>query len=226
MPSANAGLAEDAMKKNKHALVICNGEMPSKHLIAPLLKTKPFILCADGGANKARLFGIEPHCIIGDLDSITQKTRHYYSSVPVIHVADQNSTDLEKSLDYLLTNHFMSATIIGATGERPDHTMANFSILLKYQPKIHLQFFDERCTVEVVKKKIKFSASVGQQISLVPMGKCTGIVTSGLKYPLRNESLELGVREGSSNEANQPAISVSVKTGSLLLFKIHPHIIK
>ncbi len=211
-------------KKNKHALIICNGEMPSKKLLLPLLKIKPFILCADGGANKARSYGLEPHCIIGDLDSITQKTRHFYSSVPVIHSADQNSTDLEKALDYLLKNLFTSATIVGATGERPDHMMSNFSILLKYHRKLNLLFFDERCTIEIIQKKIQFDAFVGQQISIVPMGACSGIVTSGLKYPLKNESLELGVREGSSNEAVKSRITINLKNGSLLLFKIHPHI--
>lgn len=196
--------------------------MPSKKMLSPLLRSKPFIICADGGANKARAFGITPQCIIGDLDSITQKTLHYYSSVPIFHVADQNSTDLEKALDYLLTNNFRSATIIGATGDRPDHTMSNYSILLKYHSSLQVQFMDDWCTVEVVTKQIRFTAEIGQQISLVPMGKCSGIITAGLKYPLKNESLKLGVREGSSNEAIAPAVMVNVKQGSLLLFKIHP----
>jgi thiamine pyrophosphokinase len=210
--------------KHKHALVICNGEMPSLKLIAPFLKTKPFIVCADGGANKARPFGITPHVIIGDLDSITQKTRHYYSTVPVIHNPNQNNTDLEKALDHLLECGITSATVIGATGDRPDHTMSNFSILLKYQKKLALRFFDERCTVEVIRTSVRFRAVPGQQISLVPMGKASGITTSGLKYPLKNEALELGVREGLSNEAVGSTVSVSVKKGGLLLFIIHPNI--
>ncbi len=214
------------MKKIKHALVICNGEMPSQKLLVPLLKKKPFIICADGGANKARAFNILPDFIIGDLDSITQKTRHYFSSVPIIYNPDQNSTDLEKTLNYLLTNSFASATIIGATGDRPDHTMANFSILMKYHRKISLRFFDERCTAQMVHKKIRFSSEIGQQISLMPMGKCSGITTQGLKFPLKNEILELGVREGSSNEAVKNVITITMKTGSLLLFKIHSHISK
>lgn len=213
-----------SVSKQKHALVICNGEMPSQKLIAPFLKTKPYIVCADGGANKARPFGIIPHVIIGDLDSITQKTRQYYSSVPVMQNTNQYNTDLEKALDHLLERKIASATIIGATGDRPDHTMSNFSILMKYHRRLALRFFDERCTVEVIRSSVRFRTTAGQQISLVPMGTCTGITTAGLKYPLKNESLELGVREGLSNEAVGTAVSVSVKKGSLLLFIIHPHI--
>lgn len=211
-------------KKNKHVLVICNGEMPPLKLLLPLLRTKPYIICADGGANKARSFGITPHCIIGDMDSITQKTRHYYSSVPIIHNVDQNSTDLEKVLEHILSNNFTSATVIGATGDRPDHTMANFSILMKYDKKLSLLFFDERCTIQIVRKKIQLNAAIGQQVSLVPMGTCAGITTRGLKFPLKNESLEIGVREGLSNEATQKMVEISLKHGTLLLFTIHPHI--
>lgn len=213
-------------KYSKHALIICNGEMPSKKIIAPLLKSKPFIICADGGANKARSFGITPHVIIGDLDSITDKTRRYYAAVPIIQIPSQESTDLEKALEYLLTNTYSAATVIGATGDRPDHTMSNFSILLKYCKKLSLQYVDERCTVEAVNTRVRFDAVIGQQISLVPMGVCAGVLTKGLKYPLRKESLEPGVREGTSNEAVKTNVTISLRKGPLLLFKIHPSITK
>ncbi|NUN68702.1 MAG: thiamine diphosphokinase [Bacteroidetes bacterium] len=215
------------MKKRipKNALIICNGEMPSLKLITPFLRRKPFIICADGGANRARPYGITPDVIIGDLDSITQRTRQYFAAVPIVHNPDQYNTDLEKALDHLLSLGITSATVIGATGERSDHTMSNFSILLKYHKRIALQFLDERCTVEVIRRSVRFRTVPGQQISLVPMGRCGGITTKGLKYPLRNEALEPGVREGLSNEATGTAASVAVKSGALLLFVIHSHII-
>lgn len=189
-------------------------------MLSPLLRSRPFIICADGGANKVRSFGITPDCIIGDLDSITNATRRYYASVPVIHVARQDSTDLEKALDYLLEQRFRSAAVVGATGDRPDHTMGNFSILVKYHKKILLQFIDERCEISVIQKKIRFKTFAGQKISLVPMGKCSGVTTSGLKYPLHNEPLEPGVREGTSNEAFARTAAVSVRQGNLLLFRM------
>lgn len=210
------------MKRPTHALVVCNGEMPSRALIAPLLKRRPYILCADGGANRIRSFGITPHAIIGDLDSITDRTRHHFSDVPVIHEPDQNSTDLEKALDHLLGLRVRSAVVIGATGERADHTVSNLSILAKYHTRLALQFLDERCTIEAVRKRVRFRAPLGQQISLVPMGLCEGVTTAGLKYPLRSERLAFGVREGTSNEAVATTVTVSVRSGHLLLFRIHP----
>jgi thiamine pyrophosphokinase len=211
------------MKKNPRlALIIGNGEVPSRKLLLPLLKSKPYIICADGGANKARSFGIVPDCIVGDLDSITRQTRHFFATVPIVHMTDQYSTDLEKALDAAVKMKCVSAVIVGAMGERPDHTFSNFSILAKYHNRIALELFDDRCTVEVIDRRVRFTATIGQQISLMPLGRCTGITTHGLRYPLRNESLQLGVREGSSNEAVRSTVAVSVRSGLLLLFKIHP----
>ena len=201
-----------------HALVICNGDVPAKRRIAPLLHGNPFILCADGGANKARQLGIRPHAIVGDMDSITKGTLRYFSAVETIQVQDQYSTDLEKALDFLAMRQIRSAVVIGATGGRSDHSFANFSIMKKYRKRIHLQFLDSFCEIQIVDRKIAFGASVGSIISLMPMGRCEGITTTGLKYPLSNESLELGIREGTSNEVVSPLVKIEVRKGNLLLF--------
>ncbi len=213
------------MKKKRrafspHALVICNGDVLSKKTIAPLLKKEPFIICADGGANKARLLGIRPHAIIGDLDSISSRTRKYFSYVETIHIENQESTDLEKALNFLLKLLIPSATVVGATGARADHSLANLSILKKYHKRIRLLFSDPFCDIQIIENKIVFEASVGSVISLMPLDRCEGIQTIGLKYPLDNESLELGKREGTSNLVISSPVRISVKRGCLLLFVV------
>ncbi len=202
------------------ALVICNGDVLSKAKIAPLLREKPFIICADGGANKARLLGIRPHAIIGDLDSISSRTRKYFSRVETIHTANQESTDLEKALDFLLKLLIPSATVVGATGGRPDHSLANLSILKKYHKRIRLFFSDPYCDIRIIDNKIVFKAIVGSVISLMPLDRCEGIQTIGLKYSLNNESLELGEREGTSNVVTSSPVQITVKKGCLLLFVV------
>lgn len=201
-----------------HALVICSGDVLSKKAIVPLLKKKPFIVCADGGANKARILGIRPHAIIGDLDSITSKTQKYFSRVETIHIADQESTDLEKALDFLLKLLIPSATVVGATGGRPDHSLANLSILKKYHKRIRLLFSDQYCDIRIIDSKIVFKAMVSSVISLMPLDRCEGIRTIGLKYSLDNESLELGEHEGTSNVVISSPVRITVEKGCLLLF--------
>ena len=62
------------------------------------MKSSEYIVCADGGANHARRLGITPDIIIGDLDSITASTKNYFKKIPLVLVADQYSTDLEKAI--------------------------------------------------------------------------------------------------------------------------------
>jgi len=209
-------------KKGRNALVICNGEVLSKKAIVPLLRKRPFIVCADGGANRARKLGIRPDVIMGDLDSISPATKKFFSNVKTIHVESQYSTDLEKVLDYLVKHRYPSAVVVGAMGGRPDHSFSNFSILKKYQRQIRLVFSDSSCDIQIIDRRITFVSEIGSVISLLPLGRCEGITTTGLEFPLHNESLELGIREGTSNTVVSSPVKISVKKGSLLLFVVKP----
>ena len=211
-------LSSSEKKERREALVICNGDVLSLKAIAPLLKEKPFIVCADGGANRAQKLGIRPDIIIGDLDSISSATRKFFSSVETIKVESQYSTDLEKALDYLVTQKYLNAVVVGAMGGRPDHALSNLSILKKYNKRIRLLFSDLSCDIQIVDRRIAFASKIGSVISLLPLGRCEGISTSGLRYSLHNEPLELGVREGTSNTVVSSPVTISVKKGSLALF--------
>ena len=209
-------------KKGRNALVVCNGEVLSKKEIAPFMRGNPFVVCADGGADKARKLRIRPDVIIGDLDSISPAARKFFSDVRTIHVKSQDNTDLEKVLAYLVMRRYRSAIVVGALGGRPDHSLTNFSVLKKYHKRIRLVFADSSCDIQIIDRRITFSSGIGSVISLLPLGRCEGITTAGLEFPLHNESLELGVREGMSNTVVSSPVKISVRKGSLLLFMVKP----
>jgi len=204
----------------RKALVVCNGRLLSKKAMLPLLNERPFVLCADGGANKSRRLGIRPNVIVGDLDSISPATGRFFARVKTIHIEDQESTDLEKSFDYLLSRKIIDVVVLGAMGGRPDHSLANLSILMKYRTRLKLRYSDSHCDIQIINRRIELDIEVGSIVSLMPLGRCLGITTVGLKYPLRNESLELGVREGTSNEVISSPAKISVRSGNLLLFTL------
>ncbi|HEY4643806.1 MAG TPA: thiamine diphosphokinase [Bacteroidota bacterium] len=207
--------------KRKKALVICDGELPSRVALRKLAEGVDSIACADGGANQARRYRITPDIIVGDLDSITDATRRFYRTVPLIQNSSEEQTDLEKVLDVLLARGTKDVVVVGATGRRTDHTVTNFSILKKYHRKCNLRFVDRHCEIFVVDRKVKLSGKRGELISILPLGVGRGITTKGLKYSLRNETLELGVREGQSNVIVSNPVEVSLKRGVLLLFRMH-----
>ncbi len=133
-----------------------------------------------------------------------------------------DSTDLEKALDYLLMHRYHNAVVVGAMGGRPDHSLSNLSILKKYHKRIRLLFSDSLCDIQIIDRKIVFESGIGSVVSLLPLGRCDGVTTTGLEFSLHNESLELGVREGTSNKVISSPIKISVKKGSLLLFAVKP----
>lgn len=210
------------MKKAKtKALVICDGELPSRARLRRLAEEADTIACADGGANQARRFGIVPDFIAGDLDSIEEGTKRFFRNVRMIHKANEEQTDLEKVLDVLLAKGVKEITVVGATGRRTDHAVTNFSIMKKYHRKCALRYVDRRCEISLVDRAVRFVGKEGDLISLAPLGRAEGVTTRGLKYRLQNETLEVGVREGQSNVIVANPVEISVRRGVLLLFRVY-----
>ncbi len=204
------------------ALIICNGEMPKKKIIIHVMKQNPFIICADGGANAAKKLGIVPHVIIGDFDSMSDSVGEYYlqnGKTKFIHLRRQSDTDFEKALKLVLKKKFLRAIVFGATGKLTDHTLGNFSIMMRYAHRLHLTLIDAHYMIEKINRQIEFQTSIGERISLIPFPSASGITTEGLKFKLQNDSLSLGIREGTCNEAVKKVVTISYEHGALLLFR-------
>ncbi len=202
------------------ALVVCNGEPPdSSHLVARARKAS-LVVAADGGIMPLMNARIKPDVLIGDLDS---SLAPYPDGIKVILDPDQETNDLEKALSYVLSSEFKNVLVLGATGLRLDQTLKNLSVLVRFHDKFdRIQFEDLLCHIRVANKNTDLSLPVGTDISLFPIsGKVDGIVTQGLMYPLLNESLENGVRDGSSNVVIDSPVSIQYESGSLLLIINH-----
>ena len=208
-------------KNNKHALIIANGTLPSAERIRSFTHNANYIICADGGANHARRLGITPDIILGDFDSIRASTRKVFKSVVQKKIGDQENTDLEKALAYCIENHFSSADIVGAFGDRIDHTTGSLGCFKKFGKKIDIRFLDSVGETTLILKSLTIRTTKGEKISLIPLERCTGITTQHLLYPLHNDILELGVREGISNEATGRSATITVQKGTLLLYRFY-----
>ena len=204
-----------------HALIIANGTLPNPDFVRALAKFATFIVYADGGANHAQKLGIKPNIILGDFDSVLTSTREHFSDVEQLLIEDQNTTDLEKSILYCIEHNFTSVDIVGASGDRIDHTIGSLGCFKKYGDKIHIRIIDNMGEITLIRKQIHCKMKVGEKISLIPLERCTGVTTGNLKYGLNDEVLELGVREGINNEATSTQVSIQVETGTLLLYRFH-----
>lgn len=205
----------------KTALLLANGKPPTKALFLKHRKQNELFICADGGANAAAGFGDKPDLIIGDLDSIKAATVRRFRHVSTRRIADQNSTDLEKALAWLIQRNYRDIKVLGATGGRVDHLAGNLSALGKFSKHAHIRFIDESGELRAVGSETVVEALAGTTISLIPLSRCEGIVTKGLKWELQNSVLELGHREGTSNLVRSGPVSIRVRRGILLIYQLH-----
>ncbi len=202
------------------ALVVGNGEPPSRALFAACAQEAELILCADGGANTASAYGYAPDYVVGDLDSVSDQIKATFAADRVILVDPEGNmgTDGQKVLNHAVALGVTEAVLVGFTGRRTDHLLGNLSLLKTFADRLALRIVDDYCDIRLIDRRIRFRAAVGQKISLCPLdGAAEGITTEGLKWPLRSESLIPGVRDGISNEVAVNPVDIRVGRGDLLL---------
>jgi thiamine pyrophosphokinase len=205
----------------KQALILANGEPPKKRLLASLLEQTDLFVCADGGANTALRMRLKPDAIVGDLDSIHAETLAKFQHVRRYEDRDEDSTDLEKAIKWAIRQRYDHITVIGGAGRRMDHTVGNLGVLAKFYPDAIITLIDDDGEMRYVGRSLTFDAELHSVASLIPLTRCEGITTSGLLYALEDEALELGVREGTSNVVISSPVTITVKKGTLLCYRVH-----
>jgi thiamine pyrophosphokinase len=115
--------------------------------------------------------------------------------------------------------------LIGAFGGgRVDHEIANVLLLGGGPPgmSIDLRLVRGGAQVRGVRggQSLAIEARPGSLVSLLPVGgDAQGVVTSGLRFGLDDEPLELGSTRGLSNEVIAQDASVHLKLGTLLVIE-------
>lgn len=201
------------------ALIVGNGEPPSRELFAARAREADLVLCADGGADTARRLGRAPDYIAGDLDSVSGAGMAAVAGDRLVRVdADDTGTDMQKVLRLALDLRVERADLLGFTGRRTDHTLWNLSLLRSFGDRLDLRLIDDYCEIRLIRGRVRFRADLGQKLSLCPLdGPADGIETEGLRWPLRGESLVPGRRDGISNEVTASPVEIRVGRGDLLL---------
>ncbi|MEC4114158.1 thiamine diphosphokinase [Myroides pelagicus] len=206
------------------ALIIANGAACSQELMGQLLEWSPLVVVLDSAIERVIELGIKVDILIGDFDRNfdADKYREKQYPIEIVHLADQNSTDLEKAFDYLIDRGIPAANVIWATGKRADHTITNITNICKYREQLKITIYDDYSRIYPLPKLFKKWYEKDTILSLIPVGEVTNIVSTNLLYPLNNETLSLGTRTGSSNTVlNDGLVHISYNTGYLLMMECH-----
>lgn len=208
--------------KQEPALIIANGEACSFELLGQLLEWNPFIVVLDGAAERVMQLGIQFDVLLGDFDKEHhfEEIRQIFPNLKIVHTPDQNKTDLQKGIEYLISNGHSAVNIVWATGRRSDHFVANIASIATYYDKINLTLIDDYSKIYTVKSPFKKHFNKGDILSLIPLNKVENIFTKNLLYPLKADILEFPQKIGSSNEAKETGlVEIIYDTGVLLMME-------
>lgn len=212
------------MTRCMKCVIIANGQMGYDRRTAQIVRTAELIICADGGARHLKALDIFPHIMIGDFDSVAQDDLDLFSrnNVRLIRFPSQkDQTDSELCIDWAMENKATDITLLGMTGTRMDHTLANIFLLKKLaQKNIPARMIDQHNEIHAVINNIQLKGKIGEILSLIPItDSVTGITTTGLEYPLENDVMHMGSSLGVSNVFKQTDAFISVRKGILLVIR-------
>ena len=199
------------------ALIVGNRPLGSK--VIELAKGK-LVVAADAGADRLLKYNIIPDIVIGDLDSISNKTS---TKLEEWIVSNKNiqKTDLEKAVDYAFEKGATEIQIVGWSGGRIDHTLA--ALGLAFNPKISL--IDEQFTVETVIGSKTIRGSESTLFSLMAMPEARVSVT-GARWELQHEKLKMGGRGIHNEIGSSGEVNIDCHSGNLLVIQgnfVLPH---
>lgn len=213
---------------NMNTLIISGGNINitflKKHLETVIYDN---IIVADKGLEAVSQLKITPNHIVGDLDSVNYNiVNHYLNNSDIIlhkYAPEKDFTDTDIALNLAIQINSTHITIIGATGTRFDHTLANVHILCYTLAKnIPCEIIDEYNKIYIINSKITLKKSLvyGNFISLIPLTTTVSNLTlTGFKYTLFNYTLEIGKSLGISNEIVDSTATIDFSHGILVVIE-------
>jgi thiamine pyrophosphokinase len=185
------------------------------------------VICADRGFDHARLLGLTPDLIVGDLDSLSEggvAEVNALGSILEVHPPAKDATDTELAVERALASGATRLLMVGALGGRVDHELANVMLLAELRRRrVHAEILDNLCRMlplmaEDAAEKVVIQGSRGDMLTLIPLSsECRGVNLDGLEYPLIDATLGLGTSRGVSNVFARDEVTVSLERGLLLV---------
>jgi thiamine pyrophosphokinase len=209
------------MGRPARAVIFANGEIKDYPAARGLVQPDDFLVAADGGLRHLQALNLQPSLLIGDLDSVTGEDIEAMQSAGVEirrYPVEKNETDLELALLAVVTDGWRTIRVAGGLGGRLDQTLGNlFLLMLPGLENLDLRLDDGREEAWLVRRKTTLTGRPGDGVSLLPLnGPASGIVTEGLQYPLKHETLYPEHTRGISNVMLGSQAVISLEKGLLV----------
>lgn len=135
----------------------------------------------------------------------------------------KDDTDTEFVIREAIRRGATKIVILGATGTRLDHVLANIYLLgLGLEHKVHMELVDAYNRIRMINDRIVIAKNeqFGNFVSVLPIkGDAKGVTLEGMKYPLKDAMIPCFSSLGVSNEIVEEWAKISVEQGTLLVIE-------
>ena len=169
-------------------LLCADGEWPPESIWKPLSESCEIIVGVDGGTDAALSRNLAVTMATGDFDSIAD------TEVERIALPNQNSSDLDKTLQYAAENGAKIVKIVGVEGGEIDHQLAAFAALVEAPPELEISMHLSEHIVMRCLDDLEIVLDEGTKLSLFAFTACASVSILGVEFPLDEEPLAFSTR--------------------------------
>jgi thiamine pyrophosphokinase len=191
------------------ALVVTGGDCPSYEVIRRLSERADLIIAADSGLEACLSAGIEPDFVVGDFDSVQQKSLAQIPKDKILHFPeDKEYTDTELAIELAHNHGAYDIALAGGGAGRLDHLLAVRALFERKNPIQEWHTAQESAFFLPSGHGLRFSAVASLVVSVFPLSKgAKGMHSTGLKWPLDGLKWNSG-HFGVSNKSVAPEVEI------------------
>ena len=185
------------------------------------------MIAADSGMDFLYRNRIVPDVIAGDFDSAKSDSLDYFAGLNGVQVIKLNpikdDTDTEYVIREAIRRGAREITVLGATGTRLDHVLANVNLLgVGLEEGVPIQLVDKHNRVRMTDSVLTIGREeqFGSYVSVLPVkGDAKGVTLAGMKYSLEKADIACFSSLGVSNEILEDVARITVEQGVLLVIE-------
>lgn len=215
------------MNKNV-GVIVSGGAIHQAFALEQLEQLNPeIIIGVDRGISFLYQNQVMPTHIVGDFDSVEPEVVEYYQNetrIPIhrLHPV-KDASDTEVAVKLAICLGVKELWILGATGTRLDHVMANIQTLkVAHDAGMKAYILDKYNRISLVEKEVSMSKkdAFGDYFSVFPLGGTVpGLSIKGAKYPLENHTLMPYDSLCVSNQVQENQVQITFPEGLIILME-------
>ncbi|MEM7506765.1 MAG: thiamine diphosphokinase [Pseudomonadota bacterium] len=198
-------------------VALAGGGVLDAEMLAEARALAPYLVAADGAADRLGELGATPDVVIGDMDSIHHRER-LPATTRLLELAEQETTDFEKCLYATEAPLYLG---IGFSGRRMDHSLAVLNAMLRHPEKqvvligeVEVMAFAQPNTL------MRLALHPGASVSFFPLSPVAGTHSEGLVWPIDGLEMAPDGQIGTSNAAQLAEVAFRFdRPGALVMLE-------